>query len=127
MIFLTLAQLQPVEQKDPMQLQPVEANWVPKSTLIPCRNNTRFKCQKYLPVPCNFTSALLCAFILYQCLVTCPAGVHKDVLVCEDSAKDKQCANHVTPLCPELLFSSGTKKSTVQVLEHWVTLQGRPL
>jgi hypothetical protein len=25
----------------------------------------------------------------------CPAGVHKDALGCEDSAKDKHCANHV--------------------------------
>ena len=47
----------------------------------------------------------------------CPAGVHKDALGCEDSAKDKHCANHVTSHCPELLFSSDLRKSTVQVLE----------
>jgi hypothetical protein len=47
----------------------------------------------------------------------CPAGVHKDVLGCEYSAKDKHCGNHVTPRCSELLFSSGLRKSTVQVLE----------
>jgi hypothetical protein len=53
----------------------------------------------------------------------CPARAQKDALGCVDSAKDKHCANHVTPLCPELLFSSGPRKSTVQVMEKLPTMQ----
>jgi hypothetical protein len=43
----------------------------------------------------------------------CTAWAQKATLGCEDSVKDKHCANHVTPLCPELLFSSGLKNITV--------------
>jgi hypothetical protein len=54
----------------------------------------------------------------------------KDMLGCEDSTKAIHDANHVTPLCPELL-SSSTRESyclpaprivLVQVLETWSTL-----
>jgi hypothetical protein len=45
-----------------------------------------------------------------------------DTLGCEDSTKVKHCANHVTPLCPELLFSSYPRKVLLQALETWPTL-----
>jgi hypothetical protein len=54
----------------------------------------------------------------------------KDTLGCEDSTKAKHCANHVTPLCPEILSSCpkesyclpAPRKGLLQVLETWPTL-----
>jgi hypothetical protein len=57
----------------------------------------------------------------------CPDRAQKDALGCVDSAKDKIDVNHVTPLYPELLFSSGLRKVLYKFWKHWATSKRRLL
>jgi hypothetical protein len=58
---------------------------------------------------------------LIPVLCTMPRA-QKSELGCEDSTNVKYCVNHVTPFCPEFLFSSYLRKVLLQVLRPLFTL-----